>query len=154
RPARIVSLVPSQTELLYDLGLDDEVIAITKFCVHPQEWFRNKQRIGGTKNIHLSEIIRLQPDLVIANKEENVKEQITALGERFPVYVSDIRSITDAYKMIDTIGRLTAKEKEATELIKDINNEMEKLRRLDPARTCVYLIWKDPYMTVGGDTFI
>ncbi len=154
RPARIVSLVPSQTELLYDLGLDDQVIAITKFCVHPQEWFRKKQRIGGTKNIHLSKIIDLEPDLVIANKEENVKEQITVLGEYFPVYVSDIRSVTDTYKMMDAVGRLTAKEKEVAKLVKDINYEMDKLRRFQPSRTCAYLIWKDPYMTVGGDTFI
>src|SRR4029078_8630233 len=89
-PKRIVSLVPSQTELLFDLGLDEEVIGITKFCVHPEKWFRTKTRIGGTKNINIEKILSLEPDLVIANKEENVKEQIEALQKFTTVYVTDV----------------------------------------------------------------
>src|SRR5687768_9151412 len=97
RPTRIVSLVPSQTELLYDLGLEPEVVGITKFCVHPERWFREKTRIGGTKNINLEKLASLQPDLVIANKEENVREQVEALAEQFPVWVSDVNTLADAY---------------------------------------------------------
>src|SRR5947199_2531420 len=92
-PKRIISLVPSQTELLYDLGLDEEVIGITKFCVHPSIWFKTKTRIGGTKNINIEKIISLKPDLVIANKEENVKEQVEALQPFAEVYVSDVSNL-------------------------------------------------------------
>src|SRR3954467_15419481 len=95
-PKRIISLVPSQTELLYDLGLDEEVVGITKFCVHPETWFRNKTRVGGTKQLHIDIIRSLQPDLVIANKEENTKEQIDALAKEFPVWISDIQNIPQA----------------------------------------------------------
>src|SRR5688572_18242167 len=87
-PQRIISVVPSQTELLYDLGAP--VVGITKFCVHPDEWFRTITRIGGTKQLHLDKIAALQPDLIIANKEENTKEQIETLATLFPVWISDI----------------------------------------------------------------
>src|SRR4030095_12924514 len=97
---RIISLVPSQTELLFDLGLEEEVIGITKFCVHPEQWFRTKTRVGGTKNINIEKIISLKPDLVIANKEENVKEQIQALEQFTQVYVSDVKNLADALNMI------------------------------------------------------
>src|SRR5688572_15950790 len=103
-PQRIISLVPSQTELLYSLGLDKEVTGITKFCVHPDEWFRNKQRIGGTKNINIQKILSLQPDLVIANKEENVKEQVEEIASQVPVYVTDIGNLEDALEMTRDIG--------------------------------------------------
>src|SRR3954465_1263042 len=87
-PKRIVSLVPSQTELLYDLGLEEEVVGITKFCVHPEEWFRNKKRVGGTKTVHIDVVRALQPDLIIANKEENTKEQIDELSAMYPTWIS------------------------------------------------------------------
>ena len=74
-PKRIISLVPSQTELLHDLGLDDRVVGITKFCIHPNEWFQNKARVGGTKTVNIEKVQQLQPDLIIANKEENTKEE-------------------------------------------------------------------------------
>src|SRR6478752_553451 len=83
-PKSIVSLVPSQTELLYSLGLDNEVVGITKFCIHPKQWYNSKTKIGGTKQLHLDTIKKLQPQLIIANKEENVKDQIEALAKDFP----------------------------------------------------------------------
>src|SRR5436190_20217614 len=95
-PQRIISLVPSQTELLFDLGLDKEVIGITKFCIHPDEWFRNKTRVGGTKQLNLETIRNLQPDLIIANKEENTQEQLEILMSEFPVWISDIKTLEDA----------------------------------------------------------
>jgi ABC-type Fe3+-hydroxamate transport system substrate-binding protein len=96
-PKRIISLVPSQTELLFDLGLDEEVIGITKFCVHPEHWFRNKTRVGGTKTVKTELVASLQPDLIIANKEENVQEQIAVLEKIAPVWISDISNIEEAY---------------------------------------------------------
>src|SRR3954451_22526640 len=116
-PKRIISLVPSQTELLYDLGLDEEVVGITKFCVHPEYWFRNKQRIGGTKNVNVEKVKSLQPDLILANKEENVKEQIAQLETIAPVWVSDISTFEDAIQMIESIGEITDTTERAAELI-------------------------------------
>src|ERR1700754_4140330 len=99
-PRRIISLVPSQTELLYTLGLDEAVVGITKFCVHPQSWFRTKPRIGGTKAVDPARVDALQPDLIIANKEENEKPQIEALATLYPVWTSDITTLEDALAMI------------------------------------------------------
>lgn len=153
-PRRIVSLVPSQTELLWTLGLEEEVVGITKFCVHPESWFRNKQRIGGTKTLHLNRIKALEPDLIIANKEENVRDQVEALAERYPVWISDVNTLEEALAMIRAVGRLTGKADEAENIATRVNGEYGKLLALSrPVRTA-YLIWKDPYMTVGHDTFI
>ncbi|HSU51755.1 MAG TPA: helical backbone metal receptor, partial [Segetibacter sp.] len=105
-PKRIVSLVPSQTELLYSLGLENEVVGITKFCVHPEKWFKTKQRVGGPKTVDVDMVKSLQPDLVIANKEENVKEQIEALQHFSSVWVTDIETVEDALLMIHSIGAL------------------------------------------------
>jgi ABC-type Fe3+-hydroxamate transport system substrate-binding protein len=156
KPQRIISLVPSQTELLYHLGLEEEVIGITKFCIHPMHWFRNKTRIGGTKNLDIEKIKNLQPHLVIANKEENTQEQIETLQQWFPVWVSDVNNLEDALEMIVTIGTITGKKEKATSLKTHIEQEFKSLQRttfLTAPKVC-YLIWKDPYMTVGGDTFI
>src|SRR5688572_27589550 len=101
---RIVSVVPSQTELLHYLGLEQEVVGITKFCTHPDVWFRSKTRVGGTKNLNIETIRRLEPDLIIANREENVKEQVEALSQHFPVWISDINNLDDACSMIATVG--------------------------------------------------
>jgi len=156
-PKRIVSLVPSQTELLADLGLEDEVVGITKFCVHPNEWFRNKTRVGGTKDVKADSVAALSPDLIIANKEENVKEQVEALQEIAPVWTSDIQTLEQAYDMIKQIGAITQKETTAAAIIQQTDDGFNQLKQqaLKTDRTsCVYLIWKDPYMTIGADTFI
>ena len=155
-PRRIVSLVPSQTELLHFLGLEEAVIGITKFCVHPDHWFRTKTRVGGTKQLSIDGIRQLQPDLIIANKEENVKEQVELLSEEFPVWVSDVNNLSDACNMITSVGEMTAQTALANELVHDIRREFDLLADAvenDPLRTA-YLIWRNPYMTVGHDTFI
>jgi len=153
-PQRIISLVPSQTELLYDLGLNDEVIGITKFCVHPDEWFRNKTRVGGTKQLKIELIKQLQPDLIIANKEENLKEQVEELQKHFPVWISDINDLNDAYEMIEQIGLITGKETISSQIVFDIRKQFSQLPTNHSALNTSYLIWQKPYMTVGGDTFI
>lgn len=153
-PHRIVSLVPSQTELLYYLGLLEEVVGITKFCVHPRQWFTNKTRIGGTKSVNIPAIHKLQPDLIIANKEENQKEQINELGKHYPVWISDINYLESAYDMIKMVGEITNKGEQARILVNSIQKEFHDLtRRNRQLRTC-YLIWRNPYMLAGGDTFI
>ena len=157
-PKRIVSLVPSQTELLHYLELEQETIGITKFCVHPAEWFTSKTRIGGTKAINISSINNLHPDLIIANKEENVKEQVELLAKDYPVWITDVNNLEDATKMIKDIGELTSKQKEANLLLKEITTEFDNLTSEDqtqnPKLQTAYLIWRNPYMTIGGDTFI
>lgn len=154
-PKRIVSLVPSQTELLFDLGLDEETVGITKFCVHPKEWFRGKTRVGGTKTINIDKITALQPDLIIANKEENVKEQIEALSEIAPVWVSDIHDLQGALDMIQTIGKLTDRYEKAEIITRLIQHRFDNLNH--PAKkglNTLYLIWRRPWMSIGSDTFI
>jgi ABC-type Fe3+-hydroxamate transport system substrate-binding protein len=155
--SRIVSLVPSQTELLYDLGLNKEVIGITKFCIHPTQWYKNKPRIGGTKNVKTAEIKKLNPDLVIANKEENVKEQVEELAQCYDVLVTDINNLRDAINMINDVGVLTGKANEALQISKKIENKFQRLQQktsLNKKIKIAYLIWQNPFMTVGGDTFI
>ena len=162
-PQRIISLVPSQTELLSYFGLDTEVIGITKFCVHPQEWFTAKTRVGGTKTVNIDLIKKLQPDLIIANKEENVKEQIEALAKEFNIWVTDVNTLEDALIMIKNVGDITRKTSDAETLISEIKTNFFQLQtknfKLRPGdssghvQTC-YLIWQKPNMTIGGDTFI
>jgi len=155
KPKRIVSLVPSQTELLFDLGLEAETVGITKFCVHPHEWFRNKTRVGGTKTVHIDKIKELQPDLIIANKEENVKEQIEVLSDIAPVWVSDIQNLDDAIQMIQDIGQLTRKTNEANDIVSKINSAFASLKQYQTSyHKALYFIWYNPWMTVGHDTFI
>lgn len=153
-PRRIVSLVPSQTELLYDLGLRDEVVGITKFCVHPTEWFRNKKRVGGTKTVHIDIVKSLQPDLILANKEENVKEQVEELAAFCPTWTSNIQTIEEGLQMIQQVGELTGKSEEATALISDIRSGFESLVNGSVPKRVAYFIWRDPWMCAGGDTFI
>jgi ABC-type Fe3+-hydroxamate transport system substrate-binding protein len=154
---RIVSLVPSQTELLFDLGLNEEVVGITKFCIHPEEWFRSKMRVGGTKNINLNIIRQLSPDLIIANKEENVKEQIEELAQKCDVWITDVNSLNDAVDMINNIGKLTGRIEAASVLVLKIEEGFDNLKINSSKRRKIptaYFIWKDPYMVAAGDTFI
>ncbi|HEX6194214.1 MAG TPA: helical backbone metal receptor [Chitinophagaceae bacterium] len=153
-PQRIISIVPSQTELLHDLGLEDEVIGITKFCVHPAAWFQNKTKVGGTKQLHLDKIRQLQPHLIIANKEENTREQVEELQKDFPVWISDIHTLDEALHMIRELGRITDTAEKAGMINKNILHNFSSLTVQYPRLRCAYLIWQKPYMAAGGDTFI
>lgn len=155
KPAqRIVSLVPSQTEFLHDLGLENEVVGITKFCIHPQAWRKNKAIVGGTKNHNVEKIKALEPDLIIANKEENTQTLITELMEFFPVYVSDVTDLESAYVMMNNIGELTGKGKEAADIILEAQLAFDHLEKANETIKVAYCIWKSPYMWAGNDTFI
>ncbi|RME98762.1 MAG: cobalamin-binding protein [Bacteroidetes bacterium] len=149
----MVSLVPSQTELLAWLGLAQQVVGITKFCVRPREWWRTKVRVGGTKQLHLDRIRDLQPDLIIGNKEENTREQVLALAESFPVWISEVSDLPTAYDMIETVGRLTHRQRATQLLNEQIQAAFAQLPLYPPLRAA-YLIWRKPYMVAGGDTFI
>lgn len=154
---RIVSLVPSQTELLHYLNVEKEVVGITKFCIHPKEWFNSKTRIGGTKNINIAKIKSLNPTLIIANKEENVQNQIEELATICPVVVTNICSLNDALEMINEIGKLTNKFIQAKQLNIQIQAAFEQLHQFKQHFTTqrvAYFIWRNPYMVAGNDTFI
>ncbi|MGX5818992.1 helical backbone metal receptor [Chitinophaga lutea] len=151
-PRRIVSVVPSQTELLYDLGAP--VVGITKFCVHPEAWFRSLPRVGGTKQLHFDRIAALEPDLIIANKEENERSQIEYLAERYPVWISDIHTLDDSIDMITALGHLLQRNHSATFIAQRISEGFDLLEPLSPPQPAAYLIWREPWMVAGGDTFI
>jgi ABC-type Fe3+-hydroxamate transport system substrate-binding protein len=157
-PKRIVSIVPSQTELLFDLGLDDEVVGITKFCIHPIEKFASKTKIGGTKKLLIEKIRDLKPDLIIGNKEENTQGEVELLMQEFPVWMSDIYTLEDSIKTITQIGALVNREPEAAYLNHLINAGFTDLQTLAVEKNInqrvAYLIWKDPYMVAGRNTFI
>ena len=157
-PKRIVSLVPSQTELLYELGLQDEVAGITKFCIHPDTWFRNKLKVGGTKTIDLEKISQLKPDLIIGNKEENEAMVMADLMKQYPVWISNVTNLDDALEMIECVGELVGKTAGSIKLKNEIKEQFDQLHPLqailnEQIRTA-YLIWKEPLMTIGSDSFI
>jgi len=156
-PRRIVSLVPSLTELLCDLGLEGNLVGVTKFCVHPKNLRKAKTDVGGTKKLHLDRIEDLNPDLIIANKEENNRHEVEELASKYPVYVSDIESFDDVHSFILDIGALSGNVSQAQKLnakiIKAVNTVKNGAVDQPPLRA-VYLIWKDPFMAAGTDTFI
>lgn len=156
-PKRIVSLVPSQTELLYDLGLEEELVGITKFCVHPIHLKATKKIVGGTKQVNFDKIQELQPDIIIANKEENTKEIVEELSQICPVWVTNIITIEDNLQMISDFGKLFNKRTAAQKWIDKINYaylDFQQYIKDKPIRKVAYFIWANPYMVAGKNTFI
>jgi iron complex transport system substrate-binding protein len=156
-PLRIVSLVPSQTELLFDLGLEENIVGITKFCVHPFHLKSTKTIIGGTKKVHFEKIKLLKPDIIIANKEENTLEIVEELRQICPVWVTNIITIEDNLKMIADFGQLFNKRTEAQKWIDKTNfayHDFQTFMKEKEEKKAVYFIWANPYMVAGGDNFI
>lgn len=154
RPQRIVSLVPSQTELLLDLGVGERLVGRTRFCVHPADQVRRVSIVGGTKQVNLAAVERLQPDLIIANKEENDRETILRLAERYPVWLSDVVTLDDALAMIRQVGRLVGEAERADALAAEVAMQLAAVPRLQTPRRVAYLIWQKPWMAAGSNTFI
>lgn len=150
-PEQIISLVPSQTSLLYHLGI--QPIAQTIFCIHPEKAFKSANKIGGTKKLRIDKIKQLKPDLIIGNKEENEKSQIEQLAKEFPIWMSDINTKEDAMSMIRSLGKLLNREKEAEKLTREINEAFKTIMSMPKVRA-IYLIWQDPFMAVGHPTYI
>lgn len=150
---RIISLVPSITETLFDFGFTaEEIVGRTKFCIHPAA-AKAVQIIGGTKNLNLKLIAALAPDLIIANKEENEKDQVLSLQENFEVLVTNVGNLEDNYYFLKSLGLRLGKQETAQHFnikIQDIFQQFSIRSKIKAA----YLIWKNPYMTVGSDTFI
>ncbi len=156
-PRRIVSLVPSQTELLVDLGLREQIVGVTKFCVHPEDLRKDKTVVGGTKQVNFDKIRNLKPDIILCNKEENTQEMVLELEKIAPVWVSAISTNDDCCDMILSFGQLFSKQEIAAQIVHQIRHEAKKFSvsiNNAPKLKVAYLIWKDPYMVAGNDTFI
>ncbi|MFM8596099.1 MAG: ABC transporter substrate-binding protein [Flavobacteriales bacterium] len=151
---RIVSLVPSLTEYLWSLGLDAEVVGITKFCVHPQAWKQTKVKVGGTKKVNFAAVQKLAPDLIIANKEENTKEDIAHLMQHYEVLLTEINSIEQAFSYLLIIGERVDKKLEAEQLLFQIRAKFQNVSQIGSGLSFLYFIWKDPYFLVGEQTYI
>lgn len=156
-PKRIVSLVPSQTELLFDLGLENKVLGLTKFCVHPYHAKQTKNVVGGTKNIKIDKIKGLNPDIILCNKEENTPEIVESCSEICNVHVSDIYTMEDALELIIQYGTIFNKRVEASSLIDKLNyklNDFMSYIEHKEVLKVAYFIWRKPWMAVGNNTFI
>lgn len=152
-PESIVSLVPSHTELIADLAGFDSIRGITKFCVHPANLKASATIIGGTKQLHSDKILALNPDIIFANKEENNQKDVKKLEKHFPVFVSDIKTLDDSIQFISQLGQLFESTTQANAIIQDNKLALEK-HQLNEKMKAIYLIWKKPFMAVGGDTYI
>lgn len=156
-PKRIISLVPSQTELLYDLGLTHSIVGVTKFCVHPSDAKKTKKVVGGTKNINIKKIKALHPDIILCNKEENTKEIVASCLEIATTHVSDIYTLEDTKNLIAEYGILFSKTKEASDISKKISEQQKEFEifiKNKPMLKVAYFIWRKPWMVAAGNTFI
>jgi ABC-type Fe3+-hydroxamate transport system substrate-binding protein len=155
---RLVSLCPSLTELVFDLGRGDDLVGRTKFCVHPTGRVERVESVGGTKNPKIARIVELAPDLVLLNEEENRREDAEALlaaGVR--CHVSFPRDVGETAQMVRDIGAVLERPAEAERIAADIERRAARVReraRQAPAVRYAYLIWRNPWMVAGGDTFV
>ena len=156
-PKRIISLVPSQTELLFDLGLEEDIVGVTKFCVHPKHFLKSKTIIGGTKAVHFDKIMSLQPDIIIANKEENTEAMVLELRKICTVWVTNVVNFEDNLQMITDFGLLFNKQAEAKKWVQNIklaSTDFEQFIQQKQAKNVAYFIWAKPYMVAANQTFI
>ncbi|HQQ94349.1 MAG TPA: helical backbone metal receptor [Bacteroidia bacterium] len=153
-PQRVISLVPSQSEFLWELGLGDRLVGITKFCRKPEQMFKQVTKTGGTKKIDFAKLVSLKPDLVIANKEENTREEILKVSEIFPVWISDVNTFDQAFEMMSELGLILELEEKASELVQQAKDSVEKSRSLFYPESLAYFIWNKPYHLAGSDNFI
>lgn len=153
-PKRIISIVPSQSEFLWYIGIRKELVGITKFCIHPNQMFSSIERVGGTKKLNIKKIRALQPDLIIANKEENNREEIELLQKEFNVWISDIYNFKDAFKMMEKLSAILNKESETQKLIIDIKASLKPIKNIFKQKTVAYFIWNKPYMLAANNTYI
>ncbi|WP_103070826.1 ABC transporter substrate-binding protein [Aquimarina sediminis] len=154
---RVISLVPSQTELLVSLGLSNCIVGVTKFCVHPENIRSQKVIVGGTKKVNYEKIKKINPDIILCNKEENTKEIVEQLQNDYPVHVSDVSTISEALEMIRQYGEIFDKRDEAGALISKIlfeKKSFDDFVRNMPQKRVAYFIWKDPWMVAGKGTFV
>ncbi|MAC18009.1 MAG: cobalamin-binding protein [Flavobacteriales bacterium] len=157
-PQRIISLVPSLTETLVDLRVEDRIVGLTKFCIHPDHLRRERMRVGGTKGVRIDVILDLQPDLVIANLEENEAQDIMALEiSGIPCWVCDVRTVERAFRLLSDLGALVGMADRGADLEAEARRSWEEGRlSVDPGqgRKVAYAVWRNPWMWAGHDAYI
>lgn len=152
-PKKIICLCPGITETLYSLNLENEIAGRTRYCIFPADKIEKATVVGGTKEIDETAIRKLNPDLIIVEKEENTKEIVEILENDFPVFCAEVQSINDAYRMIGDMAALTDREQEGKQLIATIKKEFSSLPKMNGKRAA-YIIWRNPYMAAGKNTYI
>jgi ABC-type Fe3+-hydroxamate transport system substrate-binding protein len=162
-PERIISLVPSLTELVFALGKGENLAGRTRFCIHPKDRAGSVPVIGGTKNPQIGKIRAIKPDLIIANREENRKEDVLSLQEFADVIVTDIPGVDAALREIQRVGDAIGAGNRASELVERIRQAMPAPRDHSGQQpstgdgrhiSTLYLIWRGPWMAAGSGTYI
>lgn len=156
-PQRIISLVPSLTELLHDMGLERQIVGVTKYCVHPVHYQHTKKLVGGTKKVKYQVIKDLKPDFILCSKEENTKEMVTELESIAPVYVSDVNTFEEALALIEQLGLVLNRRTKSQHIIDKINFRLQQFQssiKNIRIRKVAYFIWANPWMVAGSETFI
>ncbi len=149
--------MPSQTELLIDLGLEDRIVGITKFCVHPKHLKKTKTIVGGTKQVDWDKIKALNPDIILCNKEENTLALVLALEKIAPVHVSDMQTLADTRVMVMQYATLFNCKTKAEKILNTIADKLKMFETFianKPVLNVAYFIWKKPWMIAADQTFI
>lgn len=154
-PQRIVSLVPSLTESIVTLGGANRLVGVTEWCVRPEEVVESITKVRGTKNPDIARILELGPDLVLANREENRQRHVELLRQHVPVFLTYPRTVFDALKTIEDLGVILDAVDRSSEIVEASERLLDEIHRTaDPKLNVACLIWRDPWMTVGPDTYI
>lgn len=153
-PQRIISFAPAITETLFHLQLHDEIVGRTRFCIHPKGVVEQAVNVGGTKDMKIERIHKLQPDLIIVEKEENTKEMVAELERDYSVYAFEVQTVQEALQMMHDLGDIVDRQHEATSLIKQIQEAFASFPHVYEGKRVAYVIWQDPYMVVGKNTYI
>ena len=157
-PRRIVSLIPSVTEILFALGLEEAVAGCTIYCSEPPDGVATKTRIGGEKNPRLELIREIGTDLVIANVEENARGHVETLRSwGIPVFVTYPRTVAGGIELVRQLGQVTGAALRAAEMATMLERRLAEVsaRQIGRARARVFCpIWRHPYMTINADTYV
>lgn len=157
-PKRIICFIPSLTETLFALGLGERIVGVSQYCKYPAEEVACRERVGGVHNPQREKILALAPDLIIANMEENKKEDVEFMEKAgLRVYVTFPKTVEDAIHLIEKLGILTGTTPRAREIAREIREEYERTRRFikghQPLRV-FYPVWRGPYYSINRDTYI
>ncbi|MCX8111757.1 MAG: helical backbone metal receptor [Bacteroidia bacterium] len=153
-PERIVSLCPSQTETLFALGLQGRIVGRTRYCIHPSEAVKTVPVVGGTKKVDIDLVRELEPDLIIAEKEENTREDVEKLSTIAPTYVTNVESYQEALHSILELGDITGTSSIAQRIVESIEAAFQRIPMATRPLQVLYLIWRKPFMAAGAKTYI
>lgn len=153
-PKKIISFAPAITDTMFHLGLDREVVGRTRFCIYPKGKVEKAVNVGGTKDYKIERVKNLEPDLIIVEKEENTREMVEELEKYYPVYCFEVQNVNDALQMITDLGDITDRKDRALTLRQKIIEAFDTLPKLFSGKRAAYVIWQNPYMVVGKNTYI